>query len=208
MPTQPQRQRGDKGQNQQGAVLIIVLIMLALLSMVAVTNLRNTQSTESISGNTRNTELASQAADIALRHCEASVMKRMAINNNQAESEAAQYTSSFTDAHISNFVSPPAWQDAAGQWDTSNPYLFILPIGLLGNTALYKRASECLVMSLTATPANHFVITARGFGPEVAAAGAKRLRPVGTEIWLQTHVSLAEDFQTLKSRSWRQIFLR
>lgn len=208
MPTQQQRHRGVTGKTQQGAVLIIVLIMLALLSMTAATSLRNAQSTESISGSTRNTELASHAAEVALQHCEASVMKRMAIKSGETQSEVVRYVTTFTDAHIAPLASPPAWQDAKGKWDTPSQYLFLLPLDLLGNTPLYKRAPECLVESLTATPINQFIITARGFGPEVAAAGAKHVRPVGTEVWLQTHITLAEDVQTLESRFWRQVFLR
>ncbi len=204
-------------QTQQGAVLIIVLIMLGLLSMMAATSLHNAQSTESISANTRSTELANQAAEIALRHCEASVMMRMAIKSGDTTSATALYSSTFTDAYIPTFESPPAWQDATGQWDKLNPYVFVMPLNLMGDVSLYKRAPECMVESINELPPsktqppgtrNHFVITARGFGPEVAPAGPKRLRPVGTEVWLQTHVSLAKDFQTLESRSWRQIFLR
>jgi len=217
MSTQAQYYPIGTGNDQKGVVLIIVLIMLGLLSMMATTSLHNAQSTESISGNTRTTQLASQAAEIALRHCEASVMMRMAIKSGDTTSATAQYTTSFTYANITPFESPPAWQDAAGQWDKSNPYVFVIPLSLMGDASLYKRAPECMVESISEQPSgttqpagtrNHFIITAPGFGPEVASAGAKRLRPVGTEVWLQTHVSLAKDFQTLESRSWRQIFLR
>jgi Tfp pilus assembly protein PilX len=208
MPSSQQRHRGATTHALTGAVLIIVLIMLALLSMTAATSMRNAQSTEAISGSTRNTELASQAAEIALRHCEASVKKRMAMKNSGTESEAARYVTTFTEAHITSTDKPPAWHDAAGQWDTPSQYVFVLPLDLLGKASLYKRAPECMVESLTKTPKYHFIITARGFGPEVAAAGTKGSRPLGTEVWLQTHITLAKDFQTLESRSWRQIFLR
>lgn len=204
MPTQQQRYRGATTRTQEGAVLIIVLIMLALLSMTAATSVRNAQSTEAISGSTRHAELAGQAAEVALRHCEASVMKRMAMRSGDTASEVARFVTTFTDAHISPLTSLPAWQDAKGKWDTPSQYLFVLPPDLLGNTSLYKRAPECMVESLTEPPKYHFIITARGFGPEVAAAGTKGLRPLGTEVWLQTHI----DLQTLESRSWRQIFLR
>jgi type IV pilus assembly protein PilX len=206
--------------SEQGAVLIIVLIMLGLLSVMAATSLHNAQSTESISGNSRTTELAHQAGEIALRHCEASVMKRMAILSGDTASAMAQYPTTFTDAHIRPIASPPAWQDAAGKWDTPSQHVFVLPVSLLGNATLYKRAPECMVESLnllapgqaqpgvTDDTSANFIITARGFGPEVAQANKQRLRPLGTEVWLQTHVSLTKDSHTIKSRSWRQIFLR
>jgi Tfp pilus assembly protein PilX len=213
MPSQQQRHHCVRTHTQTGAVLIIVLIMLALLSMTAATSMRNAQSTEAISGSTRNAELASQAAEIALWHCEESVKKRMAMEHGFAESKAARYVTTLTYAHIAPFErqptdKPPAWQYAKGNWDTPSQYVFVLPLDLLGMASLYKRAPECLVESLTETPKYHFIITARGFGPDVAATGTKGSRPLGTEVWLQTHIILAEDFQTLKSRSWRQIFLR
>ena len=141
----------------------------------------------------------------------------MAMKNGDTTSKAARYATTFTDAHIALLGSPPAWQDAKGNWDTPSQYVFVLPLDLLGNTSLYKRAPECMVETFkdqTDTlvppkwPTDHFIITARGFGPEVAAAGTKGSRPLGTEVWLQTHITLAKDFQTLESRSWRQIFLR
>jgi type IV pilus assembly protein PilX len=214
MPNQAQRHPDASAQRQQGAVLIIALIMLALLSMSAATSMHQAQSTESISGSTRNTELASQAAEIALRHCRASVMKRMAIKNDDTSSDIALYSTTFTDAHISSSNSTD-WANVIGKWDAPSNHVFVLPLSLMGNSTLYKRAPECMVESELPTMGETmlFVITARGFGPEVAAADAKRLRPIGTEVWLQTHLSLLitskpSKIQALKSPTWRQLFLR
>jgi type IV pilus assembly protein PilX len=209
---------------QRGAVLIIALIMLGLLSLMAATSLRHAQSTESMAGNARTTELARQAAETALQHCEASLIKFTALSFGDTSSAKAQYPTTFTDAHIHPITKPPAWQDAAGKWDTPSNHVFVLPLSLVGNSALYKRAPECMVESInrllpdpvqpekTATPddgaSSNFIITARGFGPEVAPASPQRLRPVGSEIWLQTQVSLARNTHAVKSRSWRPVFLR
>jgi hypothetical protein len=73
---------------------------------------------------------------------------------------------------------------------------FVLPLSMVG-TATFKRPPECMVESLTgARPTGagtgrftaSFIVTARGFGPDVAAADANRSRPVGTEIWLQSTI--------------------
>ena len=198
-------------------MLIIVLIMLGILSMMAATNLHNAQSTESISGNSRTTELANQAADLALRHCEASVIKLMLLSNGDASSDKAQYPTTLTDAHIRPITTPPGWQDVAGKWDAPSNHVFVLPLSLVGNASLYKRAPECMVESINRLApsqtqpegiTSNFIITARGFGPEVATAGPQRMRPVGTEVWLQAQISLTQNIQPLKLRSWRQIFLR
>ena len=199
MPSQKQRHRSATTHTQTGAVLIIVLIMLALLSMTAATSMRNAQSTEAISGSTRNTELASQAAEIALNYC-GNYVKKVVIQS---------CDSRITDPPILPFADPLGCQAGAANWDTPNTQIIVLPLSYMGATPIYKRAPECLMEFIKDKP--NFcaiVITARGFGPEVAAAGTKGSRPLGTEVWLQTHITLAEDFQTLESRSWRQIFLR
>jgi hypothetical protein len=194
MPNKQQRLRGATTHTQTGAVLIIVLIMLALLSMTAATSMRNAQSTEAISGSTRNTELASQAAEIALNYCEDYVSQ-----------VSRGCDKLITDPYILPFADPPAWKTGAAKWDAPNTQIIVLPLSYMGATPIYKRAPECL-MEFINKKSNFcaVVITARGFGPEVAPAGPLRLRPVGTEVWLQTHINP----QTLESRSWRQIFLR
>jgi Tfp pilus assembly protein PilX len=190
------------------------LILLAVTSLLAATSLRNASSTESIAGNIRSTELATQAADIALRHCELSVLKRMAIASGDTTSAAALYTSTFADSNIDDPNSDePAWQDPASNWDVTGTNIFVLPANLVGDIALYKRPPECMVERITTTRHNYaqrgtdgitvigyastfidtsstFVITARGFGPEVAAADSNRTRPKGTVVWLQSHISL------------------
>jgi len=201
-----------RAKTQHGVILLIVLILLAVTSLLAATSLRNATSTESIAGNIRTTELATQAADIALRHCESSVLRLMAIASGDTTSTAALYSSTFTDSNIYDAnIAPPVW--LASNWDNMGTKLFILPASLVGGTTLYKRPPECMVervsrersnvpirgadgitvigYAATATDTSSaFVITARGFGPEVAAADSQRTRPVGTEVWLQSHISL------------------
>jgi hypothetical protein len=178
--------------------------MLALLSMAAAASLHEAQSTESIAGSTRNTELASQAAEIALSYCEDYVKQ---VVNQSLDNQ-------ITDPHILPLSNTPAWQDGAAKWDKLSTQIIVLPLSYLGNIPLYKRAPECLTEFVEDEPNFYtIVITARGFGPEVAPAGPERLRPVGTEVWLQTQFSVAKKslppkLQPLKLPSWRQIFLR
>lgn len=51
---------------------------------------------------------------------------------------------------------------------------------------LYKRYPECMVQYLQAANTRRVVITARGFGPDVAAIDANRSAPTGAEVWLQS----------------------
>lgn len=51
---------------------------------------------------------------------------------------------------------------------------------------LYKRYPECMVQYLQAANTRRVVVTARGFGPDVAAVDANRSAPTGAEVWLQS----------------------
>jgi len=178
---------------QKGVVLIIAMIMLIIVSLLAVTSMRNSASTEVLAGNVRTTELATQAAEIALRHCESSVVELMAV---AAGGTSTGYTTTMTTENILPTSIPANWQSIS-TWDSASTRTFVLPSSLVGNTTTYKRPPECMIESLpviaagstTVSSTSSFVITARGFGPEVAA-DANRARPTGSEVWLQSHIEL------------------
>lgn len=168
-------------QNQHGIVLIIALVILVIISMLAVTTLRNVGSSESISGNVRTTELAFQAAEIALRYCETQVWLSVT---------GAATATGFTILPVS---STPTWQSTT-TWDTastSSTLTFALPLSELNQAGMtmttYQRPPECMVEALTSSGTGSFVITARGFGPEVPAlTGSTRIRPLGSVVFLQS----------------------
>jgi type IV pilus assembly protein PilX len=182
---------------QGGVALVIVLIFIVVISLLAATGMRNATSSESVLGNVRTTEMASQAAEIALRHCEASVLDVLAV----AAGGSSTYTTNFELSNILPVSSPPQWQNIAN-WDSTSGLPYVLPRSLVNQDgiqfAAYKRLPECMVepvpivlagesvLSTTTT----FVVTARGFGPEVAAADASRSHPVGSEVWLQSHIQI------------------
>lgn len=181
---------------QQGVVLIIALILLVVISLLAITSLRNAGSSESIAGNVRTTELATQAAEIALRHCESSAIRITRVNGGDTSSSEAQYPTTMVDDNILRATTSVEWQNTT-TWDSSSASVFVLPTDLVGNTTTYKRPPECMIESLTgATTAptggtDSFVITARGFGPEVPAlTSSTRVRPTGTEVWLQSTIEI------------------
>ena len=188
-------------QPQRGVVLVIALILLVVISLLAVAGMRNAGSSENISGNVRTTELATQAAEIALRHCESSVLKIRKNAQGDTTSPEATYPTTFTPTNILTAASPPHWQDTAGNWDVAPSSVYVIPMSFLNQTgmaiATYLREPECMVEPLpvmlsngTVVNTSSFVITARGFGPEVAAADGSRSRPVGSEVWLQSNIQL------------------
>ena len=144
-------------------MLIISLILLVVISLLTVTSMRNAASSESVAGNVRKTELATQAAEIALRFCE---------------------------EYVVNFI------DTAAVLPIDIALLLEAEVNQTGIAKTYKRPPECLIemqqpaegASDVLTRTSSFVITARGFGPEVAEADSKRSRPQGSEVWLQSHI--------------------
>lgn len=180
--------------HQQGIVLIVALILLTIISLFTVTAMRTAASSESVAANVRTTELATQAAEIALRHCEASAIKLVKVLSGDTTSPQAIYDEKgLVQAEILWNATATAWQNTA-TWDSTSTATYVLPTELIGGTATFRRPPECMVESLTGvTPVSSnaaFLVTARGFGPEVTAADASRTRPVGTEVWLQSTIEI------------------
>lgn len=179
--------------SQHGVVLIISLILLVVISLLAVTSMRNAGSSESVATHVRTTELATEAAEIALRHCESSVLKLMG--------GEAPYTTTLADINILTMpATTPKWQ-VMSIWDSTSTATFVLPLDLVNQAGMvktYNRPPECMVErqpvllegSNVVNTTSSFVITARGFGPEVAPADSVRSRPQGSEAWLQSHIEI------------------
>jgi type IV pilus assembly protein PilX len=173
---------------QRGVVLVIALIMLTVISLLAALSMRNSISTESVSGSVRTGELATQAAEVALRYCEESVIQQV-----------SGTVTFVTNPAILPYSATPTWS-VTSNWDVSTSPAFVLPPAALNQTGLtttYQRFPECMVENIPMANASGvlsttttYVITARGFGPEVAAVDAARSRPQGTEVWLQSTIEL------------------
>ena len=185
----PRSARGQRRSTQRGVVLIIALVMLVVISLLTTLSIRSAVSTESVSGNVRTTELASQAAEIALRYCEEAVI--------QIKAGVVTLPSVPT---ILVFQDPPRWKSAAVTWDINPSDAFVLPSSYVNQAvgaSTYKRPPECLVERMPVVTAagvlsntSTYVITARGFGPEVALANPARDRPKGSEVWMQSTIEL------------------
>lgn len=178
-----------------GVVLVMSLIMLIIISILAISTMRNSSNTETIVNSFRTGDLAKQAAEIALRHCEGSVVSIITVANGGTSS----FSTTFTASKIQNASSTPKWQDISTWDNTTTPAeVFVLPLALVNQASLsatYKRAPECIVERVETVIAGTtavdtqkvFTVTARGFGPEVAAGTG---RPLGSEVWLQSTIEL------------------
>ncbi len=182
-------------QRVRGVVLIMALIMLVIITMLATFGLRNAASTEMVSGNVRTTELATQAAESALRYC---------------EQQTEAYIQSLAGSTVTVAITPLAYlatarwsQKTSGTldyWDgsgslTSPAWNAINASTVVNGTTTFKRPPECMIERAFDPAATDpsintatFIITARGFGPEVQPADPSRTRPSGTEVWLQSTI--------------------
>lgn len=170
-------------QRERGVVLVISLIILLVISMLSVSSLRSVSSSEISSGNVRKTELASQAAEFALRWCEAEI----------TEPKDGKAPVNILYAKTQLWGALKNW-DGSGTEDNIN----VLDARLLNDADLkystYKRLPECMIErteeDIPLADAEIFIITARGFGPEVSVADKQRSRPDGSEAWLQSVITV------------------
>lgn len=173
---------------QRGVVLIIAMVMLVVISLLASLSIRNALSSESVSGNVRTTELASQAAETALRYCESAVTALVTAGTAMPTGMTALAA-----------VTPARFSDMTNYWDKvpAPNTIFVVPSDMVntsGTTTTFSRMPECMIERVsTLNTANNalvdtrtYSITARGFGPEVKDPSGTRGRPVGTEVFLQS----------------------
>jgi type IV pilus assembly protein PilX len=185
-------------------VLIISLILLVVISLLAVTSMRNAGSSESVAGNVRRTELATEAAEIALRFCEEQVLTIMG-SSPPPTTTPTPATTPATPIILAP-TDPPKWQDNSTStgWDSKDSpaavsaTLLDKKVNPTGMAKTYQRPPKCMIemqfppggISTNLTRTSSFVITARGFGPEAPPADSARSRPQGSEAWLQSHIQI------------------
>ena len=165
--------------SQRGVVLVVALILLVVVSLLAATAVRNSDSNEAVAGNVRTTELAMEAAEIALRYCEDLVLKIPKSPEEETDDKAKRNH----------------WASREN-WDKKTNTVYVLSLLLLNQSNIqktYSRPSECMFEKIVQSSTNDsrfYLVIARGFGPEVIKAEENRSRPVGTEIWLQSHIEI------------------
>ena len=170
--------------SQRGVVLIVALILLVVLSLVSAAAIRSSSSAELSTNNARTQTLAMQAAEAALRYCEKATLNFL---------NGAGATPTLTpEAAPATSATPYRWQTLAN-WDgtgsgTNITTLVSADVNDRADNAgkLYKRYPECTAQYLEPANTSRVVVTARGFGPDVAAINGSRAAPVGAEVWLQS----------------------
>ncbi len=161
---------------QTGLVLPLVLIFLVIMMLLGTAVIRNVSLEEKMAGNLRNRNLAFQAAEQALRHCETSVqLNRIAADNIVIHPEGPMQTSPN--------VGKNYWE-VESNWTGSVPLAVTVPRSAAEESAnateILQQRPQCMVeilnsslLSTTSTAASEleggnkktqYRITARGVG--------------------------------------------
>lgn len=175
--------------HQQGVVLIVALIMMAVIAISSSVALKSALSQDMVSANQRARSVASQAAEAALRYCEASVT---ATNVTAVQANIRRAPAMGVDQ-------TPLWAQA-DTWAGGNPFVVTLPgtfnfDGSAGGTP----RPQCLIQEVTLTPMpsldptspapEAYIITARGFSPDYRTS-ANGTPVAGAEVWLQSSIQI------------------
>lgn len=174
---------------QRGVVLVVTLILLVVISLLSAMTLRTAINAEAISSGPRVVVMGHQAAELALKYCEEATVQLM-------QSAVTLPSVPTIQDYPALASSIPKWQDL-DNWDSGRVGVFVVPASALnqaGPYVSYNRLPECVVERLPMANADNstntstsFVVTARGFGPEVASGTS---RPTGAEVWLQSTIAL------------------
>lgn len=164
---------------QQGVALIVALIMLVIIGLTSASVMRATLNTDLVANNARVQNVATKAADIALRYCESQLPPVV--------------------APVNFILQGPAIAGAVRPWETKANWV---PVGtahvppaaqlksLLGSFG-FTRAPECLVeqvngANLPVGVTTMYTVTARGFSPDYSEDSATGHTRTGSVVWVQS----------------------
>lgn len=177
---------------QQGVVLVVALIMMAVIAVSSAIALRGAMSQDIVAVNQRSRSMASQAAEAALRYCEASITA----TNMSAAQALIKRAPPVAAEELPFWARPDSWTGGTG-------FIYVVQIPKAfqfdGSNAVYNRQPECMIqeLSLSAMPSQDrrsprpeaFAVTSRGFSPDYAESGNNT--PVaGAVVWLQSTVQI------------------
>jgi len=164
---------------QQGVVLIVVLIMLVVIGFSSAAVMRNALNSDLVSANVRSETLATQAAQLALAHCEQQILLTTGstVTTHEAATPARWQT-------LANWTAEGAAGPAKPDWAEHD--------NLAAQGALGQRPPECMAEKSSIEPSGRVVIvTARGFTPDYTENTTTGRVESGSTVWLQSTLRLS-----------------
>jgi type IV pilus assembly protein PilX len=163
----------------------MALIMLVVLSFAGLIAARNSASFEQYSNNMRTTQVAKQAAEVAIRYCESVAIDFV-------DNGGAYYVADSAKINTTEIAAPDSssadWQTQAN-WKSGGAKLIeVAPTydsSVQANAKLTNKPA-CMIQALATS---RFVITARGLSNDAKIDGTSGALTNGSEVWLQSILS-------------------
>lgn len=177
------RVRHPRSRQPRGVILPIALIMLVIISFVGLMAARNSASYEQFSNNMRTSQVARQAAEAALRHCERVAIDHAENEGNDYEADAARIiTATLLDTPEEDTA---AWNTKANWVSGAASLISVTPnhSSTVRDNAQLKHDPGCIIQALADD--GGYLITARGLSNDADTDSSTGELTAGSEAWLQ-----------------------
>jgi type IV pilus assembly protein PilX len=160
---------------QRGVTLLVALIVLVIIGLTSASVMRSVLSTDVVANNARVQTLATQAAQIGLRYCEA-----------QANNDANGTPAALPDT-------PADYWSTFSNWSEKKIGIYEVPEDfMLSANGTFKPATlpQCMVQKVTISLKTAYMITAKGYSPDYDDKDGDGYTDAGSVVWLQSIVFL------------------
>jgi hypothetical protein len=184
-------------------VLVVALIMMAVIAISSAAAIKGVTAQDLVGSNQRTNSMALQAAESALRYCEAmlTTAKLTKEQNDLLPKVQDVVATGYTVTTDGQSARPKLHWESIDNWVGANRKSFPLPKTFVfdGSESTYDTRPECLIERLnlplknkeyTGSPGyvpQAFLITARGFSPDYAEKD-NGTPTNGSVVWLQSTI--------------------
>lgn len=171
----------------RGIALPVVLILLVAVAFAGLLAARRSTTVEEITNNARLIHVARQAAQSALRYCEAVVIDTV---ESGAVYDAAVKSMVGTSTQLASPDDPAARWSALANWIPGTASLIEVPRQETSASAVLSSAPQPYCMAEAMTN-GRYLITARGLSASAAIdpSNGRLVDNAGSEVWLQSILS-------------------
>lgn len=164
-------QRGS----ERGVALIVALVVLVIIGLTSASVMRGALSTDLVANNTRVHTLATQAAQIGLRYCEA-----------EAAIDAGGQPAALP-------LAPADYWNDFSHWSEDKIGIYTVPSDYLesqNSTFTPAQLPQCMVQKITVGAQTAYRVTAKGYSPDYSADENGNTGS-GSVVWLQSIVFMS-----------------
>lgn len=161
--------------DQRGVALIVALVVLVIIGLTSASVMRGALSTDLVANNTRVKTLATQAAQIGLRYCEA-----------KAAIDAGGQPATLP-------LNPLDYWSEVKHWSEDKIGIYSVPADYLesqNSTFKPEHLPQCMVQQITVGVGGQtaYRVTAKGYSPDYSADEETGATESGSVVWLESIV--------------------